>query len=89
MERLQSDPMFKSAVENAKSMYGSPEKAAEVIGQLDKSRNQMNQMQNDVKEKLSDAQLGMQELAKSAQDPKVMAEAMEMLKDPEIAKEVS
>jgi hypothetical protein len=31
---------------------------------------------------ISDAQLGMSELAKAAKDPKLMAEAMNMMKDP-------
>lgn len=39
-------------------------------------------------EKISDAQLGLQELAKAARNPKALVEAMEMLKDPEIAAEV-
>lgn len=38
--------------------------------------------------KMSDAELGLSELAKAAQNPKAMAEAMEMLKDPETAAEV-
>ena len=39
-------------------------------------------------ETISDAELGLRELQKTLKDPKALAEAMEMLKDPEIAKEV-
>jgi hypothetical protein len=37
---------------------------------------------------MSDAQLGIAKLAEAAKNPKMLADAMEMLKDPEVAAEV-
>ena len=38
---------------------------------------------------LSDAELGIRELSKTLKDPSLLQEALQMLKDPEIAKEAS
>lgn len=38
---------------------------------------------------ISASELGLQELAKSARDPRLLAQALEDLKDPEIAAEVA
>lgn len=78
MEILKNDPMFLSAAEKARTVFEDPQKAAELVSELSK----MN------RDKASDAQLGLAELGKAAKDPKLLAEAMEMLKDPTISAEV-
>jgi hypothetical protein len=80
MERIKSDPKFANAVQSAKNMYTSraPPPTPEVLGQVNKGKREQ-----------TDAQLGLAELAKTTADPKLLAEAMEMLKDPETAAEVS
>ena len=40
-------------------------------------------------EALTDAELGIRELSKTLKDPSLLQEALQMLKDPEIAKEAS
>jgi uncharacterized protein YjgD (DUF1641 family) len=51
-------------------------------------RRDINTESESETEVLSDAELGMKELGKSLKDPRILAEALEMLKDPEIAREV-
>jgi len=85
MERIKSDPQFANAVQSAKEMYSDPEKAAQVLGQLKSQSAAANGAKRQPK---TDAQLGLQELAKTAANPKMLADAMEMLKDPETATEV-
>jgi hypothetical protein len=81
MEQIKSDPKAIHAVKSAKDLYKDSERAAEVFNGLSKQavRNTGD---------LSNAQLGMMELLRAGKDPKVLSDAMEMLKDPAAAKEV-
>lgn len=67
-------------LQGAKDMYSNPETAARVQAQLIEAASELKQE--------SDIDIGLRELAKAAKNPKMLADAMEMLKDPEIAKEV-
>ena len=82
MEKIKSDPNFAGAVQSAKDLYGNYVKAAQVFGQL----NSRTPKEGGI---LSDAQLGMHELSKAMKNPAMLAEAMELLKDPETAAEVT
>ena len=51
-------------------MYNDPQKAMDLVNQVKADKNAFK----------SDAELGMEELSKVARNPKLLAEAMEMLK---------
>ena len=69
LERMKSDPAYRATIDGTKAALADPDNAA---------GREVNQDGDAV----SDAQLGMSELAKAAKDPKLMAEAMNMMKDP-------
>lgn len=78
MEKMKSNPVYMNAIQGAKDML-DPQRAAHIQSQIS------TQQETD----LSDAALGMQEMMKAAKNPKMLADAMEMMKDPETAAEVS
>ena len=89
IENLKNDPQFIRQFSAASDMYNDPLKQARVMGQIrahqaieEKERQQQQQHQQ------SDVELGLSELAKAAKNPKMLADAMEALKDPEVAREV-
>jgi len=57
-----------------------------VMGQI--RAHQAVEEQLKKQQQLSDVELGIAELAKAAKNPKMLADAMEALKDPEVAREV-
>ena len=77
MEKMKSNPVMMNAIQGAKDML-DPQRAANI----------QSQMAAHQEEELSDAALGMQEMIKAAKNPKMLADAMEMMKDPETAAEV-
>ena len=84
MEKIKSDPQFASSVQSAKELYNDAAKAAKTFGELGARANKGG-LHNG---RPSDAQLGMSELAKIAKNPQMMADALQMLKDPETVAEV-
>lgn len=74
LSKLKEDPSFHQTLEAAAEMFGDPGKTAQILSEIN--------------EELSDANIGLKELARTARNPKLLAEAMEDLKNPEIAKEV-
>ena len=88
IENLKNDPQFIRQFSAASDLYNDPLKQARVMGQIrahqaiqEKERQQQQHHQSDV-------ELGLSELAKAAKNPKMLADAMEALKDPEVAREV-
>jgi uncharacterized protein YjgD (DUF1641 family) len=77
MEKMKSNPVYMNAIQGAKDML-DPQRAAHI----------QSQMAAHEEADLSDASLGMQEMIKAAKNPKMLADAMEMMKDPETAAEV-
>lgn len=89
IENLKNDPQFIRQFSAASDLYNDPLKQARVMGQIrahqaiqEKERQQQQQHHQ------SDVELGLSELAKAAKNPKMLADAMEALKDPEVAREV-
>eukprot|EP01031_Cornospumella_fuschlensis_P033095 gene33095-40034_t len=78
VNRLKSNPLYKDALASVQEMYSDPAKAAKFLSAMSAAR----------RDEMSTAQLGMSELSKVAKNPKLMAEALEDLKNPEIAAEV-
>jgi hypothetical protein len=78
MEKLQNNPVYRQAMEGAKEMFADAGKAARIQREVAAATGTM-----------SDAELGMSELMKASKNPKLIAEALESMKDPEIAAEVS
>jgi hypothetical protein len=66
-----------NAIQGAKDML-DPQRAANIQSQMSAHKE----------DELSDAALGLQEMMKASKNPKMLADAMEMMKDPEIAAEV-
>lgn len=90
IENLKNDPQFIRQFSAASDLYNDPLKQARVMGQIrahqaiqEKERQQQQQQHHQ-----SDVELGLSELAKAAKNPKMLADAMEALKDPEVAREV-
>ena len=75
MEKMKSNPVYMNAIQGAKDML-DPQRAANIQSQMSDH------------DEISDAALGMQEMIKASKNPKMLADAMEMLKDPETAAEV-
>ena len=78
MEKMKNNPVYMNAVQGAKEVL-EPQRVAS-------SRGKMAAQEV---EELSDAELGMQQMMKAAKDPKMIADAMEMMKDPETAAQVA
>lgn len=78
MEKMKSNPVYMNAIQGAKDML-DPQRAASIQSQISSQQDS----------ELSDAALGMQEMMKAAKNPKMLADAMEMMKDPETAAEVT
>jgi uncharacterized protein YjgD (DUF1641 family) len=83
MEKLKSNPVYMNALQSAKEMFDNPEKLATLHSQMAAKVNEVNE-----DGATSDVALGIQELSKAAKNPKMLADAMEMLKDPDVVKEV-
>jgi hypothetical protein len=77
MEKMKSNPVYMNAIQGAKDML-DPQRAANIQSQMSAHKE----------DELSDAALGLQEMMKASKNPKMLADAMEMMKDPEIAAEV-
>jgi hypothetical protein len=86
MEELKKDPSFVSAVSTAKELYEDPAKAQNILQQIKDDAIAAGLPGGS--EKLSDAEIGLRELGKAARNPKLLADALEMLKDPETVAEV-
>lgn len=69
VNRLKSNPLYKDALTSVKEMYNDPAKAAKFLSAMSAAR----------REEMSTAQLGMSELSKVAKNPKLMAEALEVM----------
>ena len=65
MERIKQDPLFANAMQQAKDMYSDPAKAARMMSELSA------QAAAATASKKSDVQLGMEEIARTAKNPKV------------------
>lgn len=78
MEKMKSNPVYMNAIQGAKDML-DPQRAANIQSQMSAHESSG----------LTDAALGMQEMMKASKNPKMLADAMEMMKDPEIAAEVA
>ena len=84
---------FLSVIPTATAIFGKKKQAADdddsplagldssIVDEMDRRNNPGSKGKGYAKEKpaMSDAQLGLSELAKVAQDPKIMAETMAML----------
>ena len=86
VKKMMNDPAF---VKEMEKLRNDPyvRKALEATVGIDRG-DQINFLNSAKKLKQSDAHLGLEELMKAAKNPKLLAEAMEMLKYPSIVAEV-
>lgn len=90
VESMMADPAFKKEMEKMKNnpVYMNAVQGAKEVLEPQRGAGSRGRAASPEVEDLSDADLGMQQMMKAAKDPKMIAEAMEMMKDPETAAQV-